>query len=87
MHEDYRDQGYGTELLQALIDYAFAHPEVTGIIAHTLEEYNATVKVLQKCGLTFAGSMPAEDGPLWRWSLTREVYEHKFIAQTAKVLG
>ncbi|PUZ26644.1 Acetyltransferase (GNAT) domain-containing protein [Chitinophaga costaii] len=87
VQEDYREQGYGTELLEALIDYAFAHAAVTEVIAHTLEEYNATVKVLQKCGLTFAGSMPTDDEPLWRWSLRREVYERKVITQTEKILS
>ncbi|PUZ28449.1 GNAT family N-acetyltransferase [Chitinophaga parva] len=89
IHEDYREQGYGTELLQALIDYAFAHPQVTEVIAHTLDEYNAAVKVLQNCGLTFVGSKPAADekDPLWRWSLTREVYARKLMALTEKVLS
>ena len=87
VHEDYREQGYGSELLQALIDYAFDHKDVSKVIAHTLEEYNAAVKVLQKCSLSFAGEMTGEDGPLWRWELTRDVYEHNAIVPKEKALS
>lgn len=73
---DYREQGYATEIGQALIRYAFEHPHVTKVVAHTLEEYNAAVKVLQKCGLRFAGTVNGTDaGELWRWEISREQFE------------
>ncbi|MFD2889666.1 GNAT family N-acetyltransferase [Chitinophaga cymbidii] len=73
---DYREQGYATEMGLALIRFAFSHPYVSKVIAHTLEEYNAAVKVLQKCGLRFAGAVNGTDvGELWRWEITREQYE------------
>lgn len=73
---DYREQGYATEIGQALIRYAFNDPHVTKVVAHTLEEYNAAVKVLQKCGLRFAGTVNGTDaGELWRWEITREQFE------------
>lgn len=73
---DYREQGYATEIGQALIRFAFNHPYVSKVIAHTLEEYNAAVKVLQKCGLRFAGAVNGTDvDELWRWELSREQYE------------
>ncbi|MGX5818212.1 GNAT family N-acetyltransferase [Chitinophaga lutea] len=75
---DYRDQGYATEIATVLIRFAFSHSYVNKVIAHTLEEYNAAVKVLQKCGMHFAGAVNGDDtepGELWRWEITRENYE------------
>lgn len=69
----YREQGFGTELTQALIRFAFGHSYVHRVIAHTEEEYTASVKVLQKSGMTFAGENP--DTQLWRWEITRAQYE------------
>ena len=69
----YRDQGYGTELTQALIRFAFSHSYVQKVVAHTEEEYTASVKVLQKSGMSFAGENRAEQ--LWRWEITRARYE------------
>jgi RimJ/RimL family protein N-acetyltransferase len=69
----YREMGFGTELTQALIRFAFGHSYVTRVIAHTEEEYTASVKVLQKSGMSFAGENP--DTQLWRWEITRAQYE------------
>lgn len=67
----YREQGYGTELTQALVRFAFNHSYVQKVIAHTEEEYNAAVKVLQKSGMHFVGEAPEQ---LWRWEISREQY-------------
>ena len=69
----YREQGYGTELTQALIRFAFNHSYVQKVIAHTEEEYTASVKVLQKSGMSFAGENP--DQQLWKWEISRARYE------------
>lgn len=72
----YREQGYATEIAQTLIRFAFSHPQVTKVIAHTEEEYNAAVKVLQKAGMRFAGAVHGADaGELWRWEITREQFQ------------
>lgn len=72
---DYREQGYATETAAALIRFAFSQPAVQKVVAHTLEEYNPSVKVLQNNQLKFAGAFPdQEDGKLWRWELKREDY-------------
>jgi len=71
----YREQGYATEMAEILIRFAFSHPYVSKVIAHTEEEYNAAVKVLQKSGLRFAGEINGrEAGELWRWEISREQY-------------
>lgn len=68
----YREQGYGTELTQALVRFAFNHSYVQKVVAHTEEEYNAAVKVLQKSGMHFVGEAPEQ---LWRWEITRAQYQ------------
>jgi len=72
---DYREQGYGTELAAALIRFAFSHNYVQKVVAHTEEEYNASVKILQKAGMQFAGEVSdKENEQLWQWAITREQY-------------
>ncbi|KAA2244974.1 GNAT family N-acetyltransferase [Chitinophaga agrisoli] len=72
---DYREQGYGTELAEALIRFAFGHQYVHKVVAHTEEEYNASVKILQKSGMQFVGEIAdKENDQLWRWAITREQY-------------
>ncbi|ACU58211.1 GNAT family N-acetyltransferase [Chitinophaga pinensis] len=68
----YREQGYGTELTQALVRFAFSHSYVNKVVAHTEEEYNAAVKVLQKSGMHFVGEDPEQ---LWKWEITRDQYQ------------
>lgn len=73
---EYREQGYATEMAATLIRFAFNHSYVNKVIAHTLEEYNAAVIVLQKNGFHFAGAVNGTDaGELWRWEITREQFE------------
>ncbi|RAI98699.1 RimJ/RimL family protein N-acetyltransferase [Chitinophaga skermanii] len=78
--EDYRENGYASEAVEAFIRFAFHHQYVNKIIAHTLEEYNASVKVLQKNGLHFAGTVNTTDGGiLWEWQISREAYAEKHV--------
>lgn len=64
----YRQQGYATEIALALVENAFTHADVHTVIAHTLPEENASVRVLRRCGFTFAGEvMDPEDGLIWTW--------------------
>jgi RimJ/RimL family protein N-acetyltransferase len=54
----------------ALIDRAREAKCVCAVIAHTLAEYNASTRVLQKVGMQFVGEHnDPEDGVVWRWSL------------------
>jgi RimJ/RimL family protein N-acetyltransferase len=58
-----------------MIKYAFAHPEVGRVDAHTLPERNASTGVLDKVGLKFMGTVhDPQDGEVWHWSLSREDY-------------
>ena len=69
---EYWNQGYATEAAQAMIDYAFAQPEVQAVMAHTLAEKNASNGVLQKVGMQFVAELDdAEVGKIWRWQVRR----------------
>lgn len=76
--EEYREQGYATEMVGAFIRFAFHHQYIHKVVAHTLEEYDSSVKVLQKNGMQFAGNIntPGKD-TLWKWEITRNAYESR----------
>jgi RimJ/RimL family protein N-acetyltransferase len=69
----YRNLGYASEALQALVDNALKVSEVTAVIAHTLAVENASVRVLRKVGFHWEGEMVSEEaGAIWRWRTTRD---------------
>ena len=68
----YRNLGYASEAVRALVDHALQVAEVTAVIAHTLAEENASVRVLRKLGFQWDGELVSEDtGTIWRWRMTR----------------
>lgn len=50
-----RGQGYATELVEALVAHAFAHPDVRTIGAHTSDANVPSTKVLLRCGFRRVG--------------------------------
>ena len=71
----YRGQGLATEAAQALADYAFSHPHVKTVDAHTLAEENASTRVLKRIGMKRVGTSQDPDvGEVWRWSVGRDSY-------------
>jgi RimJ/RimL family protein N-acetyltransferase len=62
MLEAHQRNGYCTEAVRTLIGWAFTHPEVKLVIAHTLPELMPSIRVMEKCGFVFAGDGPIEDG-------------------------
>src|SRR4051812_13489194 len=74
----YKRRGLATEASHAMIAYAFSHPHVTRVDAHTLPERNPSTKVLQKVGMKFMGAVnDPDDGEIWHWSLKRKEYERR----------
>jgi ribosomal-protein-alanine N-acetyltransferase len=72
----YENQGLATEAARGMIDYAFSWSNVRMVDAHTLAEENASVKVLEKCGMTrIAEIHDEEDGDLWQWRILRADFE------------
>ena len=47
--KEFQNLGYGTEAVQALIDWAFNHSEVQRVIAETLPELKPSQRLLEKC--------------------------------------
>lgn len=69
----YRRRGLAAEAARGMIEYAFSHPHVKRVVAHTLPERSASTRVLEKVGMKFVGTVQdPEDGEVWRWSLSRE---------------
>ena len=72
----YENQGLATEAARGMIEYAFSWANVRMVDAHTLAEENASVKVLQKCGMTrIAEKHGTEDGDILQWRILREDFE------------
>lgn len=66
----HRRRGYATEATRALIDRAFAFGHVTRVVAETYPELAASLGVMDRCGLTFAGD--GADPGVVRYELPRE---------------
>ncbi len=72
----YRRRELATEAVRGMLKYAFAHPKIRQVDAHTLPEKNASTGVLEKVGMKFVASVQdPQDGEVWRWSMSREEYE------------
>jgi ribosomal-protein-alanine N-acetyltransferase len=65
-------RGFATEMARLLNDLAWRQREVRIVRAHTLQEDNASVRILRRLGFTWCGTVDdPEDGPIWRWELSR----------------
>jgi [ribosomal protein S5]-alanine N-acetyltransferase len=49
-------QGYATEMVQALVQFAFSSGRVKRVIAHTSQENIGSTRVLEKAGFAIAGA-------------------------------
>ena len=67
--EEYQGQGYATEAVRAVVDWAFQHPDVTVIEAETTSDNTSSKRVLEKCGFIANGKI-GEEGP--RYILNRK---------------
>lgn len=68
----HRGTGLATEAAQALVANAFAHPEVKGVLAHTMSEEGPSSRLLEKVGFVRTDDFLDPDiGLLWRWRLER----------------
>src|ERR1700730_16632934 len=55
-------KGYSTEVVRALIAWAFQQPGAQAIVGHTLPGLTASIRVMEKCGFVFVGDGPVADG-------------------------
>ena len=64
----HQGKGYATEAAAALFNFAKESSRVKIVRAHTLQESNASTRVLSKCGFTRVGEViDPNDGLVWRW--------------------
>lgn len=68
----FQRRGLASEATTALTRWAFSHPRVELVIAHTLAELAPSIRVLEKCGFTQRGT-PLEEGAI-RFEITREEF-------------
>jgi [ribosomal protein S5]-alanine N-acetyltransferase len=50
-----RRRGYAREMVEACVAWAFAHPEVSRVIAHTLPHLTPSIRVLESAGFVYVG--------------------------------
>ncbi len=68
----FEGQGFATQAASALTIFGFADKRVKIVRAHTLPEFNASTRVLEKNGFKFAGLIEhPQDGSIWRWEKSR----------------
>jgi [ribosomal protein S5]-alanine N-acetyltransferase len=73
---EFRNLGYATKAVRAILAQAFAMPEIQAVVAHTLAEKNASNSVLAKNGMVFLGEFPnSEVGDVWRWKVSRSSFQ------------
>lgn len=68
INDEYQGQGYASEAVKAVSEWAFQQPDVTALEAETDDENIVSKRVLEKCGFVLNGII-GEEGP--RYSLTR----------------
>jgi len=79
--ETHHGKGYGAEATRALVGWAFSHPEIRRVVAHTLPELGRSIHLLEKCGFTLVGPGTEEGAILFE--LPREVFERP-VARAAR---
>lgn len=63
-----RGRGIATEAAQAIVQHALAQPEVTLVVAHTVDNPGISASVLRKCGFEPIGeTIDPNEGMVWRW--------------------
>jgi RimJ/RimL family protein N-acetyltransferase len=53
--EEHQRRGLAPEAVEALVGWAFSHPEVRRVVAQTFPDLRASVRVLEKCDFVFMG--------------------------------
>lgn len=53
--------------MHALLREAYSSPDVEAVMAHTLPERNASVRVLEKCGFEAEGEAGGGEHAVWRF--------------------
>ncbi len=51
----FRGHGYATEGLRAFLAWTLADPAIQTVVAQTFPTFPASIRVMERCGMTFAG--------------------------------
>lgn len=65
MCDEWRGQGYATEIVRMLVMHALKQPTVTQVVAHTTAANRASIRVLERAGFIMIGTGVAPDS--WRY--------------------
>jgi len=68
----YRGQSYAFEAAQALVNWAFSHPDLKRIVAHCPIDNHASIRILEKLGmerLLLVDVPELSDVQVWKWQL------------------
>ena len=72
---EYRRRGLATEAAHGLTAYAFSHPEVNIVQAHTLLNGTPSINVLKKLGMKFISTAhDPDEGEVLQWRVERKDY-------------
>jgi RimJ/RimL family protein N-acetyltransferase len=69
--DEYQRKGYATEATRGFIDRAFAEAATMRVIAETMPDRTASIRVLEKLGFRFIGKGSDEDEGSVRYELVR----------------
>jgi [ribosomal protein S5]-alanine N-acetyltransferase len=72
--EDFQKRGIGTEATRVLIGWGFEDPRVQQVTAETLPELRPSIRVMERCGMSFLG-IGSEPGTI-RYGITRKQFEN-----------
>ena len=61
-------RGYATEALGALLEHLSSWPEVRTVVAETLPDNHASIRVLENNGFVLTGRTGGEEGERLRWA-------------------
>ncbi|BAZ39788.1 acetyltransferase [Calothrix sp. NIES-4101] len=70
----YRDRGYASEAVEALVNFAFTQLEARKIIAHTPENNIPSIRVVEKVGMKNVGTVKLPELPgvnVFKWELVK----------------
>ncbi len=65
---EFQGKGYATEGVKGLIKWALEHPEIKIITAQTFPSLPKSIRVMEKCGLTWIGDGDEEGTVRYRWA-------------------
>jgi ribosomal-protein-alanine N-acetyltransferase len=67
---EFQGKGYATEATKAMIEWALAHPYLRTISAQTFPSLPKSIRVMEKCGMEFAGAGDEEGTVRYRLERT-----------------